>query len=122
MKTSNLPALVAALALAGGSFVTNAAETEDDRCVVPEAPEIPDGSTAPEAELAKAQRNVKFYLAEGDAFLACLDKKERALEGDESDEALEKRALIVHLHNQFVSQMHSVGDRFNEAVRAYKAR
>lgn len=121
MRTSKRAVLVA-LAFAAGTFPSHAAETEDRRCVVPEAPEIPDGSTAPEAELAEAQRKVKFYLAEGDAFLACLNEKERALEGDESDEALEKRALIVHLHNQFVSQMHSVGDRFNEAVRAYKAR
>jgi len=99
-----------------------AVETEDGRCVVPEVPEIPDGSTAPEADLAKAQQEVKTFLAAGDEFLACLNEKERSLAGDESEEALEKRALIVHLHNQFVAQMHGVGDRFNEAVRAFNAR
>ena len=113
----------ASLLLAVGTYSTPAlAEDEPEKCSVPEAPEIPDGSTAPESELVKTQGKVKEYLDAGDAFLACLERRDAALEGDESEEALSQRALILHLHNQFVDQMQGVGDRFNESVKAYKAR
>jgi hypothetical protein len=89
------------------------------KCQPPAKPEIPNGRTATEEQMVKANKAVKEYLAASEEYIACLHKVEASW-GDQATE--EQRAVIVIFHNRQVDEMHATGDLFNQAVRAYKGR
>jgi hypothetical protein len=63
-----LPA-AALLLLAGPAF---AAAAPDAACKEPVSPTMPDGKTAPAAEIIKAANGVKAFVAESDLYQQCL--------------------------------------------------
>ena len=106
------------------SFNISAQERLDfqGNCAYPNQPQGVDGSTATEAEMINFQREMKDYLAKGNAFLECLDGEEANVSDDATDEQLEEfKARITQTYNAVVDEMNAIADQFNTALRAYKA-
>jgi len=80
-------------ALSGGAY---------SGCTAPEPPHIPDAETTVTAEMVKAQNDVKAFLSEAENFLKCNRNSSK--------------------HNKMVDEMKDVGEKFNNVVKAYKAR
>jgi len=89
------------------------------KCQYPKQPAVPNGRTATEAELIEAQKNMKAYLAEGNAYIECIMDVEKSWGEEATDE---QRAIVVLFNNKVVDDMKAVADLFNAAVRAYKGR
>lgn len=115
---------VSALALAGllGSGFANA------ECVYPKAPSsIPDGTTATEQEMVNGMKLVKEYNNEVTGYLNCLDMEMQAridAAGAEApaDQIGQIKAIQAKRHNAAVEELEANAARFNEQVKAYKAR
>lgn len=88
-------------------------------CPYPDDVNIPDGSTASEAEMLDGQKTVKAYMAQMEEYLECLDEESAALGDNESDD---QQAMHVKRHNAAVEAMEKVAASFNEQIRSYKAR
>lgn len=73
-------------------------------CDKPAPPALPDPSSAVLAQMAKAQNDVKNYMASAEAYLKCL--------GD-SD---------VSEYNKSITEMEALADSFNSLIRDFKAR
>lgn len=71
-------------------------------CEEAEMPGIPNPDLAGEAEMLRAQAEVKRYLALQQEFLDCVRNDRR--------------------HNQAVDRMHEVANKYNSTARRYKAR
>lgn len=111
--------LAVVLGLAGFAAAAQA------ECVYPEQNvEMPDGTTATQQEMVDAQKAVKAYIADMEAYLACLKEEHvaAAAEAGDVDEgvAAKRDAMFTKRHDAAVDQMHLIGARFNEQVRAYK--
>ena len=95
-------------------------------CDYPQRVKIPNGATATKDEMIAGQRAVKDYMASMDEYLACIEKEEKdtlATLPELTDEEREVRAsTLVKRHNAAVEEMELVAARFNEEVRAYKAK
>jgi hypothetical protein len=96
-----------------------AAEMDVSQCRMPEAPVVPDGQTASEAEMGQAGAEVRDYLAGVQTSLECLAQVQASL-GDEITE--EQSGLLVALHNAGIDEMEALAGNYNEQVREYKAR
>jgi hypothetical protein len=105
--------LLVAAGLGLGSLAAQAA------CNYPAEVPVPDGKTATEAEMNAAGQAVKQYMAEMEAYLACLDAEHAALPPEQ--QTPEAKSLTVKRHNAAVDSMESLAARFNEQVRAYKS-
>lgn len=86
-------------------------------CPYPEAVQVPDGSTATTDEMVDGQTRIKQYMAEMEAYLACLDQEETDLDREPTAEELQ---MHTTRHNAAVDAMEKVAAEFNEQVRAYK--
>lgn len=71
-------------------------------CQRPSAPDIPDPNSAVTAQMIKAQKEVKAFIAEAKDYLKCVRRA--------SD------------HNSMVDEMESVANHFNQSIRVYKQR
>jgi hypothetical protein len=91
------------------------AQTE---CAVPDAPTIPDGSTATEAELVNTVGLFKAYQQELVEFRDCLTEYEEEL-GDDITE--EQNAAMVQQYNSSVDTEESLAGELNEAIQAFRA-
>src|ERR1700729_616597 len=95
-------------------------------CTYPAAPaKIPDGATATLAEMVAAQKAVKQFDEEINAYTACIKLEEDAqLKGDkltaEQKKAIE--AQQAQKNNAAVDEDQAIADRFNEQIRIFKAR
>jgi hypothetical protein len=87
-------------------------------CDYPPEISVPDGSQATEDEMLAAQKAVKAYMAEMEAYLKCLDDESATLGDAETDE---QRAMHVQRHNAAIDAMENVANNFNDQIRAYKA-
>ena len=90
-------------------------------CLFPGKAEIamPDGATATEQQMVDTQRQVKAYVAEMEAYLACLDKEAAALKA--SGTMTEEQVLINDKrYNSAVELMQGVAERFNVQVRIFR--
>ena len=87
-------------------------------CSIPEEPVIPEGGNSSEQEMVAAQGAMKAFIADGETYIECLKNAEA-----NSDEELspEYQASMVASHNAMVDAMQGIADKFNVAVRAYKA-
>ncbi len=106
---------VIALADGGGSGRSGGSTAS---CNVPEEPTIPNGKGTSEQEMIAAQGAMKGFIADGETYIECLTEAE-ASGGEEL--SAEYRASLVASHNAMVDAMQGIADRFNTAVRAYKA-
>lgn len=72
-------------------------------CDKPTAPELPDPATAVTPQMIKAKNEVNAYIDAAKQYLDCIKGN-------------------AGRHNAMVDEMEKVADKFNAAVRAYKAR
>ncbi len=101
-------------------------------CEYPKAPEkIPDGATATLAEMKAAQQQLQEYNAQVKAYTECLRQEySKSTAGSDpskmTDEQKAQQAkleqIAVQKSNSAVDDAQRVTDRFNEQVRAFKAR
>ena len=95
-------------------------------CIYPRAPDrLPDGATATYDEMVAAQKAVKQFNDDINAYNSCLDLEmtnfERSGQFDEN-RLTELRAMQAKKNNAAVDEVQSVADRFNEQLRIFKAR
>ena len=86
-------------------------------CAAPAVPALPDARSVSEAEMIASQRQVREFVAAGDAYLACLDR----VINDE-DRAASLRNAAVEEYNRMVASMEAIAAGFNEQIRIFKAR
>jgi hypothetical protein len=86
-------------------------------CAPPAVPALPDASSVSEAEMVASQRQVREFVASGDAYLACLD---RVINDDKRAAGL--RNAAVEEYNRMVAAMEEIAAGFNEQIRIFKAR
>jgi hypothetical protein len=97
-------------------------------CVYPKVPSgMPDGSKATEQEMLDGMKAVKAYNTEVTAYLNCLDMEMQArldAAGAEApaDQIAQIKAIQTKRHNAAVEELEAHAARFNEQVKAYKAR
>ena len=116
---------VASALLMAGMLTAGFAQAE---CVYPKAPaSIPDGRTATETEMVTGMKAVKEYNAQVTAYLSCLDMQMQtditSAGTEAAPEAIAQiKAINAKRHNAAVEELESHAARFNEQVKAYKAR
>lgn len=114
--------LLAAVILAGGFAVqANAA------CDYPVAPgKFPDGSVATLEEMKVAKGQVVKYNNDMETYLKCIrdeyDAKVAAQSTATPDQKEEMERMQNQKHNAAVDEVTEVTNRFNEQLRAYKAK
>jgi len=86
-------------------------------CTPPAVPALPDASSVSEAEMIASQRQVREFVAGGDAYLACLD---RVINDEKRAAGL--RNAAVEEYNRMVAAMEEIAAGFNEQIRIFKAR
>ena len=95
-------------------------------CDYPNRVDIPNGNTATQDDMLASQKAVKSYMAEMEAYLECIEAEETEVRvglGEMSDEDVSNRENAFNKkYNAAVAEMETVAARFNEEVRAYKAK
>jgi len=86
-------------------------------CTPPAVPALPDASVVSEAEMLASQRQVREFVAAGDAYLACVD---RIIKDEDRNPGL--RNAAVEEYNRMVAAMEEIAAGFNEQIRIFKAR
>ena len=86
-------------------------------CDAPATPGLPDATTATEAEMVAAQRQVRAFVAAGETYLVCLAKII-----DDEERAANERNAAVSEHNRMVAALEQTAAAFNERIRTFKAR
>jgi hypothetical protein len=118
-----MKALVALAAVAG--LCSTAAFAD---CPYPSGPKtIPDGNTASLNEMLDMKKAVKKYDDDTSEYLSCIQKEHdaslAALGGKVTDkQKADLDRIEADRHNAAVAQLQGVADKFNEQVRAYKAK
>ena len=116
-KTSQIAVSVAVLILAHGAIA----------CEYPaRVKDLPDGNSASQEDMLAAQKLVKAYVTDMEAYLECI-KADEALAltalSDADEEAKQQRAAMFDKkHNAAVEEMNLVAEEFNVQVRAFKER
>ena len=98
----------------------------DNECTLPEPPAIPDGATAPEAEMVMAQKTIKAFVAKAESYLACVElqmakAQVAALHSNLPFTPTEQEAWNGRF-NDGVNLQTDVAEQYNQQVRIYKAR
>lgn len=88
-------------------------------CDYPADLKIPDGKTATQEEITAASAAVKKYLADLEAYNACLDTEFAALPVEQ--QTPEATAMKNKKYNAAVDAMEAEAAAFNEQLRAFKA-
>jgi len=104
-------------------------------CTYPTAPDkLPDGRTATMAEMVTAQKAVKQFDSDINAYIACIkleyddSVKKVAIKPGDKPTADQQKAMAelervqIQRHNAALDADQSVADRFNEQVRIFKAK
>ena len=113
------------LALALGSAV----HAED--CTYPRSPDaIPDGNTATKEQMIASKNDVSRYNTEMNAYLDCVSRQiDAAKPKDPSKLSKDQKAkvdgqvkILTEKHDAAVDELHAVAGRFNEQLKAFKAK
>jgi hypothetical protein len=97
-------------------------------CTYPRAPgKIPDGNTATLEEMVTVKKAVELYNKDMEAYLSCIKLEHDdaiAKQGETATPAQTKQIedRNTQKNNAAVDELKSVAERFNEQVRAYKAK
>lgn len=95
-------------------------------CDYPARAKLPDGTTASKDEMLAGQRSVKAFMASMEEYLTCIENEEQeavaALDAPGAEELVRRETAIVKKYNAAVEDMELVAARFNDQVRAYKAK
>ena len=117
-------ALIVGGVLLGAMTVFNpvqAAELDTSKCVFPaQGPTVPDGNTASQDEMVAAGGAVKAFVAENEKGLVCLDQVKAGFVAEPMTP--EQDAQFTSTYNAAVDTATKVGESWNLAVRAFKAR
>ncbi|MCF7981945.1 MAG: hypothetical protein K9K86_08165 [Pseudomonadales bacterium] len=95
-----------------------ASYTFAESCSEPSDVQLPDGASATTDEMVAGQQAVKKYIADGEAFLGCMEEAEEANADSLSDEV---KKANVERYNAVVDKMQVLAQNFNEQIKAYKA-
>jgi hypothetical protein len=114
--------ILAAVVLACG-FAANA----NAACDYPVAPgKFPDGGAASLDEMKTAKGQVVKYNNDMEAYLVCIKSEYEAKLASQTDATKEQKAEMERVqnqkHNAAVDEVTEVTNRFNEQLRAYKAK
>ena len=110
--TKTMIAIAAAVGLLAGPLAVA-------ECQYPGAlGEIPEGATASNDEMNAAYERVKTYMADMEAYLACLDDEASRM-GEEV--TAEQKQMQTERYNAAVSAMETTAAAFNDQLRAYKS-
>ena len=98
---------------------TNGAMTAEllAMCAPPAVPALPDATVVSEGEMVASQRQVREFVAAGEAYLACV-----ARVIDDEDRSAGLRNAAVEEHNRMVAAMEEIAAGFNEQIRIFRAR
>jgi hypothetical protein len=112
-----------ALLLAGALAGTQAYAA----CDYPVAPgKFPDGTQATKEEMLTAKHSVEKYNADIDTYLVCIKSEFDAKLAAQTDATAEQKAEMERVqnqkHNAAVEEVTAVAERFNEQLRAWKAK
>jgi hypothetical protein len=116
---------IAAAVLAFAVMVSGTAAAE---CLYPATPaSVPDGKTATEEEMMTGMRAVKEYNTQVTAYLNCLDMQMQTditAAGAEAppETVAQIKGIAAKRHNAAIEALEAHAARFNEQVKAYKAR
>lgn len=104
----HLAVLMATLAASGASHAA---------CTPDTPPTTPDASSATEFEMLDAQAALNTYLANSNAYLACLDR-----EGAEAsdDESVDVSAARTAAYSAAVEEMAATTSAFNDELAAFR--
>jgi hypothetical protein len=97
-------------------------------CTYPKAPEsLPDGATATLEQMVAAQKAVKQFDQEITAYTSCIKLEHDATlskEGEKmtDEQKAEMSRVQVQKHNAAVEEDEALAARFNEQVKAFKAK
>jgi len=95
-------------------------------CDYPQRADIPNGATASKDDMLAGQAAVKAYMAAMEEYLACIEKEEvdtiAAMPDLTDEERTNREAALTKKYNAAVEEMELLAARFNEEVRAYKAK
>lgn len=100
-------------------------------CTYPRAPgAIPDGNTASKEEMIAAKNDVNRYNTEMNGYLDCIKleinaatpKDPSKLSKDEKAKAEEQEKILTQKNNAAVDELQAVVGRFNDQLKAYKAK
>jgi hypothetical protein len=96
-------------------------------CTYPVAPgKFPDGTQASLDEMKTAKASVVQYNADMDTYLTCIkaefDSKVATQPDATNDQKAEMERVQLQKHNAAVDEVTQVTERFNEQLRAYKAK
>lgn len=95
-------------------------------CDYPERIQVPNGASATKEEMLAAQKTVKTYVADMEAYLDCILEEEKAARAaieDLTPEVEQQREdMLTKKYNAAVDEMETVAARFNTEVQAYKSR
>lgn len=86
-------------------------------CRPPVVPDVPDGSIQDLAGMLNGQASVQAFMRQSNTYLECLDRIIR----NESNESARRRSAVIE-YNRVVDVTQDLGNRFNEQVRAFRAR
>lgn len=93
-------------------------------CDYPAKIGIPSGLTAEKEEMLAAQRQVKQYVADMEAYLDCIVAEEKMARQDMVDLAPEdeqqREEMLNKKYNAAVEEMERVAAEFNAEVQAYR--
>ncbi len=115
--------LLSTLLIAGGL----AAAQAHAACTYPVAPgKFPDGTLASLDEMKAAKASVVKYNSDMDAYLACIKSEFDSKVATQPDATTEQKGEMERVqlqkHNAAVDEVTQVTERFNEQLRAYKAK
>jgi len=111
-------------------FVLGLAARAQATCSYPQSPSTPpDGNTATKEEMIAAKHDFDRYNGEMTAYLDCLNlemdaapKDQSKMTPDEKKKANQQANILVQKHNAAVDELQAVVGRFNEQVKAFKAK
>ena len=104
-----------------------AAAQANAACDYPIAPgKFPDGSAATKEEMLEAKKSVVKYNADIESYLSCINAEYDAKVGPQSKVTAEQKSELDRVQKQkedaAVAEVTAVTERFNEQLRAWKAK
>jgi hypothetical protein len=112
-------------------FALGCAAHAQATCTYPRAPDaLPDGNTASKEEMIAAKNEVQRYNTEMNAYLDCIKleidaatpKDPSKLSKDDKAKAKQQEEVLTQKNNAAVDELQAVVGRFNEQLKAYKAK
>ncbi|WP_051329914.1 hypothetical protein [Niveispirillum irakense] len=120
LPAANLPTMGDIVKQTEGQAKAAAPAAGSNGCTRPKPPgTLPDGTKATDEEMRKAQVTVKTYVTESEAFNACLDK---LVQANIAKLSVHDYLSLTAQHDLTISAMQLFADRFNQQLRAYKAK